>query len=112
MLMGRIKRAWPVSAASRLRCDLLQDDLNRKFLLPAAQDHTAQRRDVCEVAPPAEDHMLVTHHDAIGGIEINPAVLGTQPATNPCMRLVSPKPRKLRPRRPCADVAGDIAGWQ
>src|SRR6516162_4789206 len=71
-----------------------QFDLDRKRLLAAAQDDAAQRRDVAEIAAPAQHDMLVPHHDAVGGIEIQPAMLRPQPGADPGMRLVRPEARR------------------
>ena len=66
----------------------LQHDLDREDLLAAAQDHTAQRRDVAEVATPAQHDMLVLHDDAVGRIEVQPTIFRPEPRADPGMRLI------------------------
>ena len=73
---------------SRRIGDFLEFDLDREGLLAAAQDHAAQRRDVAEVAAPAQHDVLVPHHDAVGGIDVQPAMLRPEPGADPGMRLV------------------------
>ena len=79
-------------------------------VIAAAQDHAADRADVAEVAAPAEQDMLVLDHDAVGWIDVDPAVLGTQPAADPGVGLVGALAFGLARRRLGADVAGGVAG--
>lgn len=54
----------------------------------AAENHAPHRADIAEVAAPAEHHMLVPHHQRIGGVEIHPSRAGPEPGADPGMALV------------------------
>src|SRR6202044_1341297 len=79
-------------------------------VIDAAQNHAADGADVAEVAAPAEQDVLVLDHDAVGRIDIHPAVFGTEPTAHPGVGLIGAVTFDLARRRLGADVAGGVAG--
>src|ERR1700733_15276614 len=78
-------------------------------MVAAAQDNAAHRADVAEVAAPAEKDLLVFGHDAVGGVDVYPAVFGAEPGTDPGVDLFKAVALGLARRRLGADVAGGVA---
>src|SRR5579872_2915340 len=86
-----------------------QFDLDCQLLIAAAQDDTAQWCDVAEIAAPAEYDVFVAHDDAVGRVDVQPAMRRAEPCANPGVRLIGAQPLGLAARRECADVTGDVA---
>lgn len=59
---------------------------------PATEEDAAHRRDVRVVPPPAQHHVFVAHHEVVGWIEIDSAVIRPEPDANPSMAVMSPAP--------------------
>ena len=87
----------------------LQIDGDLQLMRAAAQDHALNRTDVAVIPAPAQQHVLIMHHDPIGRIQVHPAMLRSQPCANPGVRLVGPLPAFLARRWLRADVAGVVS---
>src|SRR5580658_2360772 len=104
---------------SNQRADRLHRDIDGKPMLAASEDDAAQWRDVPEIAPPCDGHVLNAHPGIVRGVELNPAERWTihrdpgvrrTPADQP--RILVPRAgllRVLRRSRPRTDIAADVA---
>ncbi|KAI3483332.1 hypothetical protein L1887_53787 [Cichorium endivia] len=78
-----------------------------RVVMATAEDHTAQRRDIGEVAAPAEGDVLQRRQQVVGGIEVDPTVARTE-HRNPGMRGIGADQPGLPGRRPGQQVTADI----
>src|ERR1700722_17610169 len=92
----------------RFNPDRFKIDGDRDNVVAAAEDHAADWADIAEIAAPAEQDVLVLHHDAVGWIDVHPAKFRTQPAANPGVRLVRALAFRLARRWLGADVARGV----
>ncbi len=54
-------------------------------------------------------HVFIAYDDAIGWVQINPAMLRTEPRTNPGVGLIRAQPAWLPGRTECPDVTGHVS---
>src|SRR6202050_221694 len=104
---------------SNQRADGLHRDIDGQPVLAASEDDAAQWRDVPEITPPCDGHVLDAHPGIVRGIQLDPAERWTI-HRDPGMRrtrtdqrcLLAPRARLLRVlrrSRPSSDVPAHIA---
>lgn len=86
-------------------------DGNRHFLATAAQQDAADGADILVVAPMGNRDVLVSRHDAVGGIEVDPAGF-RRPHREPSVRRVGALQFLHAGWRIGEQIAADVPGWQ